>query len=180
VRPDPAPKAPRSGPVAVRSVTRGSDLGAVRDLFREYRQWHIDYRDANGLNDEVLKIGLGILDHEIASLPGDFGPPRGALVLARLDGSPVGCGALRPLRGPVGEIKRVYVRPSARGRRIGQRITRALLRLARTRGYERVVLDTLPTMTSAIALYRELGFTATRAYGAHPLPNALYFAYRLR
>src|SRR5271170_1072585 len=127
-----------------------------------------------------MKVGMRYLDAEIATLPGIYGPPRGALLLA-LDGTtPVGCGALRELPGNLGEIKRVYVRPSSRGGGFGRRITQAVLERARKLGYERVVLDTLPTMTSAIALYRRMGFTPIPAYWDHPVTGALFFEHPLR
>lgn len=178
--PNPARGGSRSPSITIRSVRSAHDVAAARELFREYRQWHIDHREENGLDERVLKVGLGYLDQEIESFPGEFAPPRGALVLALRDGSPVGCGALKPLRRTVGEIKRVYVRAPARGHGLGLRITRTLLSLARKRGYPRVVLDTLPSMTAAIAMYRKLGFVPTAAYWAHPVSNALYFEYRLR
>ena len=80
----------------------------------------------------------------------------------------------------VGEIKRLYVRPDARGARLGRRITRALLNRARKLGYDRVVLDTLPNMKAAIAIYRGMGFVPIRPYWAHPYPDALFFEYRPR
>jgi putative acetyltransferase len=164
---------------SVRTARSPADIEAVRLLFREYRQWHIDNRESSGLDEAVLKVGLGILDAEINSLPGEFAPPRGALVLAYENGNPVGCGALRPLRKSVGEIKRVYVKSRSRGGGHGRRIARTLLTFARTRGYDRVVLDTLPSMTAAIGIYQKLGFVPTTAYWEHPVSNALYFEHRL-
>jgi ribosomal protein S18 acetylase RimI-like enzyme len=79
----------------------------------------------------------------------------------------------------VGEIKRVYVRPEGRGQGIGRRLTRAALDEAKRLGYHRVVLDTLPSMGSAVALYRKMGFRPIPAYWKHPVPGALFFEYAL-
>src|SRR5512134_3309523 len=85
-----------------------------------------------------------------AGLPGAYGPPGGALLVAEVDGRILGCIALRPLEPPaVGEIKRLYVRPAGRGQRVGAALGRAILECARAAGYERVRLDTLPTMRAA-------------------------------
>lgn len=169
----------RSPRRTVRLARNPNDLAVARRLFREYRQWHVDHRDTNGVGAAELRVGFGYLDAEIAALPGEYAPPRGALLLAFDEGTPIGCGALRPLGPRLAEIKRVYVRPRARGGGVGRRIVRRLLTEARRLGYERVVLDTLPTMTAAITLYRTMGFASTRPYWEHPVARALFFEYRL-
>jgi ribosomal protein S18 acetylase RimI-like enzyme len=165
---------------SVRLVQRDRDVEAVRSLFAEYRKWLAEHREVTVFEDSVLKTGLRYFDEEIRALPGAYGPPRGALYLAFEGTTPVGCGALRQLGPHVGEIKRLYVRPDSRGSRLGRRITRALLNRARTLGYDRVVLDTLPNMKAAIAIYRSMGFEPIQPYWAHPYPDALFFEYRLR
>jgi len=165
-------------PTSVRRARLPRDLGAVRALFLEYRAWQVEHREVTAFDDALLERGLRYFDQEVASLPGDYAPPRGALFLAFRGTEPVGLGALRPLKANVGEAKRIYVRPEARGTGLGRRITRAILNRARTLGYVRVVLDTLPTMTAAIALYRSMGFVPIPAYWSHPFPTALFFEYR--
>jgi ribosomal protein S18 acetylase RimI-like enzyme len=157
-----------------------SDVAAVRSLFLEYRTWLAEHREVTAFDDAILRTGLDYFDREIENLPGDYGLPRGALFLACAGASPVGCGALRELPGNVAELKRVYVRPAARGKGLGRRITRVALNRARRSGYQRVVLDTLPTMTAAIAIYRSMGFAPIGAYWSHPVEGALFFQYRLR
>jgi len=170
----------RAGAISVRLVKSDADLTAVRSLFLEYRGWLVEHREVTAFADSVLKRGLRYFDQEVEALPGGYGPPRGALYLAFHGTRPVGCGALRPLRANVGEIKRLYVQPSFRGAGLGRRITRVLLNRARKLGYRRVVLDTLPNMKAAIATYRSMGFVRIRAYWAHPYPSALFFEYRLK
>ncbi len=150
----------------------------MRELFLEYRAWLVEHREVTAFDDAVFETGLRYFDREVETLPGEYGPPRGALFLAVREKRPVGLGALRPLRAGVGEAKRIYVRPEARGCGLGRRITRAILDRARVLGYERVVLDTLPKMAAAIHIYRAMGFVPIPAYWAHPYPSALFFEYR--
>lgn len=115
------------------------------------------------------------VDEDLAQLPHPFVAPQGVLLLA-LDGDePVGCGALRAFSAEIGEIKRMYVRPTARGRGVGAQLLDALLAHAARIGYTRVRLDTAPTLHSALALYARAGFTAIPPYRDDLLPDALCF-----
>jgi len=165
---------------STRLVRTAKDVEHARRLLREYREWLWHHREVTAFPDSVLQAGLAGLDHEIELLPGAYESPGGALVLGLSGTTPVGCGALRRLRRGVGEIKRVYVRPDFRGRGLGHRITGMLLGRARSLGYQRAVLDTLPTMKSAIDLYRKMGFVPIPPYWRHPVPGALFFEYGLQ
>jgi ribosomal protein S18 acetylase RimI-like enzyme len=156
-----------------------TDTAIVRRLFEDYRQWLADHRDTAASAGSRVKSGLEQLDQQIAELPGAYGPPRGAVTLAFNRRALVACGALRELGLRVGEIKRIYVRADHRGPGFGPRLTRVLLRRARALGYERVRVDTLPTMTAAIRFYQEMGFHPLRAYWPHPVRGALFFEYSL-
>lgn len=113
---------------------------------------------------------------DIAALPQPFVAPRGLLLVAKSGDEPVGCGALLAYDPPViAEIKRVYVRPSARGQGVGELIMRALLREASTRGFIRVRLDTAPELLAAQALYVRLGFVPIPQYGSAQLPGDVCF-----
>jgi putative acetyltransferase len=168
----------RSRRPSVRLARSRKDVEIARALFREYRQWHVEHQSANRISDAAFSTGLGYLDNEIAGLPGEYALAHGAIVLAFEGATPLGCGALREIRAGVGEIKRVYVRDRARGSGTGRRIVRALIRRAWTFGFERAVLDTLPAMSAAIRLYRNLGFVETEAYWDHPVQGALFFELR--
>jgi GNAT superfamily N-acetyltransferase len=154
-------------------------LEMVRSLFLEYRSWLADHREITAFDDSILARGLEFMDREIAGLPGEYTPPTGTLLLARQGAEAIGCAALRRQDAQAAELKRVYVRPSSRGGGIGRRLTTRALEEARLLGYKRVVLDTLPTMTSAIEMYRRKGFRPIDAYWANPVPGALFYEYLL-
>jgi putative acetyltransferase len=110
---------------------------------------------------------------DLAALPHPFVSPDGALLLASMDGRSAGCGALRLLESGVGEIRRMYVSPVARGKGVGAALLAALLQEAAVLGSERVRLDTAPELTEARALYGRFGFTSIPPYREGLLPDAL-------
>lgn len=143
-------KAAESSIVGVNSP--GRDLDVVRDLF-------LEYGESLGFN-----TCFGGYEQELATLPGDYAPPRGALLLARVDGAPAGCIALRSVDAATAEVKRLYVRPAFRRQGLGRRLAEDAIAVARAAGYGRVCLDTLPTMPEARALYAALGFVRCAPY----------------
>ena len=149
--------------MTIRPIASAADLATVRQLFAEY---------ASSLETD---LSFQDFDTELASLPGAYVPPWGALLVAEVAGQLVGCVALRPLELPVvAEIKRLYVRPAGRGQRLGLALSRAILERARVAGYRRVRLDTLPTMLAAQALYRDLGFREIPPYRHNPVPGTRF------
>jgi GNAT superfamily N-acetyltransferase len=144
-------------------VEAASDLNEVRALFREYAaslSFALDFQD---------------FDHELAALPGSYAPPRGALLLARNGG----CVGLRPLDETTCEMKRLYVRPAARGTGLGLRLAEAAVAEGRRLGYARLRLDTVPGMETAQRLYHELGFREIDPYRANPVPGARFLELEL-
>ncbi len=152
--------------VALQTPDTDEALQQVRLLMQEYAQ---------GLGVDLCFQGF---EAELAALPGDYAPPRGALLLATVDGEPAGCVALRPLdtvdAPNAAEMKRLYVRDRFRGLGLGRALAEAILDAAREAGYSCVLLDTLDEMESARALYAELGFREVPPYYHNPIPGAHY------
>jgi putative acetyltransferase len=116
---------------------------------------------------------------ECARLPGEYAPPLGDLLLAMEDGEPVGCVALRPMDRETCEMKRVYLRPTWRGRGLGRALAEAIVESARRIGYRRIRLDTIPSLKPAIGLYRSMGFRVIAPYRAIPSACAFFMELKL-
>jgi ribosomal protein S18 acetylase RimI-like enzyme len=148
------------------SATSAAQIEAVRALFREYAG--------------TLGIALDFqgFEAELASLPGAYAAPGGALLLALVDGRPAGCGALRGLPeadyANACEMKRLYVPPAWRGLGLGRRLAQQLMDLATQAGYSCMLLDTLDEMEAARGLYAALGFEEIPPYYFNPHAGAHY------
>ena len=140
----------------------GDCLAHIRELFIEYA--------------EAIGIDLSFQDfaEELAALPGEYAPPAGEVLLALVNGQPAGCVGLRPLGEGVCEMKRLYVRPAFRGRGVGRKLARTIVDQARKVGYERMRLDTIPSMKPAVALYESLGFKTIGPYRYNPIEGAQF------
>ena len=140
------------------------DIPEVRTMLREYVAW----------------IGLDLayqeIDEEIAMLPGDYEPPGGALFVAEEGHHLVGMIALRQLDGSIAEMKRLFVRPEARGRGVAKELVKRLLDEARHLDYEEIRLDTLPMMRGAQLLYESLGFDDIEPYYDTPIAGTRFMA----
>lgn len=163
--------------ITILHASTGPALAQARELIVEYGR-------------SIADVAACSLEHqgferEVATLPGRYAPPRGRLLIATLDGLPAGCIALRPLDdlGPdVCEMKRMYVRPDARGDGLGRLLAERLIEEARTIGYRTMKLDsdTDSRFAAALRLYRSLGFTDCENYNADPDPKTVWMELSLR
>lgn len=152
--------------VELQTPLTDAELDAVRTLFHEY---------AASLKIDLCFQGFSA---ELLNLPGDYCGPRGALLVATVDGKYAGCCAMRPLDTSdypnACEMKRLFVREAFRGLGVGRKLAEAILDSARIAGYDCILLDTLNEMESARALYEDLGFVEIPPYYYNPIAGAHY------
>lgn len=156
--------------IEIRQAESPAQIAHARTLFQEY---------AASLNFDLC---FQSFDKELATLPGDYAPPSGRLLLAYINDEPAGCIALHGFSDAaqpeknISEMKRLFVRPQARGHNLGRALIDRIIAQARAIGYTHMRLDTVPgTMDRAIALYREYGFYEIPPYRPNPQPGVLYF-----
>ena len=143
-------------------------VAQARELFQEYAQ----------------SLGVSLcfqnFEQELAGLPGHYAPPDGRLLLAEYDGQLAGCVALHKWESGVCEMKRLYLRPSFRGKGLGRAIAEKIIAEARNIGYQRMRLDTIePLMKDAVEMYRKLGFREIAPYRPNPIAGAMYMELQL-
>jgi GNAT superfamily N-acetyltransferase len=151
----------------VEQVIEGAMLEEVRELFLEYQR--------------SLDVDLCFQDfeRELAELPGEYAPPSGGLFLALVGGGAAGCVGVRSLEEGACEMKRLFVRNAFKGRGIGRVLAEHAIAWARRAGYERMLLDTLPSMKAAQRLYETLGFRDVESYRFNPVGGTRYMELRL-
>ena len=140
------------------------DLEHVVGIFREY------------VASPSVNLGFQNYESEFASLPGKYAAPEGRLLLAWKSGSIVGCAALRKVDRHTCEMKRVFIRPTARGEGLGHRLITSILDEAREAGYSRICLDVLPEFTAAQAIYDSLGFQPAPPVAFNPVPGTKFLS----
>ncbi|MBI5020061.1 MAG: GNAT family N-acetyltransferase [Ignavibacteriales bacterium] len=148
--------------VIIKPAEDDAMIQLAKKLFLEY---------AESLN---FNLCFQNFEKEVAGLPGDYAEPDGRLLLLYYGDLPVGCVALRKVVDKISEIKRLYVMPKYRGKGFGRKLALEVIRQAKEIGYERMKLDTIPSMKEAIALYHELGFKEVSAYRYNPVEDAIY------
>lgn len=152
--------------IKIRAPQQAEELELVRTIFREY---------AASL---AVDLCFQNFDQELATLPGAYAAPGGALLLAYVDQRLAGCCAVRALNTVdypnACEMKRLFVRADFRGLGLGRQLVEAALDAARAAGYARVLLDTLDDMEAARALYKDLGFEEVPPYYHNPIAGSHY------
>lgn len=151
--------------IKARSKVHYSD---ARKLFTEY---------AEGLGFDLCFQGF---NKELETLEIMYGEPGGCLLLYYIRNIPAGCVALRKLSGKTCEMKRLYVKPGFRGKKIGEYLTVDIIKKAREKGYKKMKLDTLERMEAARSLYKKLGFVVIKPYRHNPVEDVFYMEKILR
>jgi len=154
--------------LAVIQAETSTQIAQARELFLEYAQ----------------SLGFSLcfqnFDKELAELPGDYAAPDGRLLLAEHEGKVAGCVALHRLESNTCEMKRLYLRPEFRGKRLGGALAECVIAEARRIGYHRMRLDTVePLMGDALAMYRKMGFKEIPPYRPNPIAGAIYMELEL-
>jgi GNAT superfamily N-acetyltransferase len=149
-------------------MSEREEMPLVRRLFEEYAAF--------------LGVDLCFqdFDRELETLPGDYAPPDGTIIIAVVDGEPAGCVALRRIDESVCEMKRLYVKPEQRGKGFGRALAKAVIERAREIGYASMKLDTLESLMEANALYRSLGFRNCPPYYHNPCEHPVFMELPLR
>jgi putative acetyltransferase len=121
-------------------------------------------------------VSLDFQDYELefASLPGKYAAPEGRLLLVWKAGEVVGCVALRKVDQHTCEMKRLNIRPAARGEGLGRLLVESILAEARAAGYSRICLDVLPEFVAAQGIYESLGFRSAPSITVNPVPGTKF------
>jgi len=148
--------------IHISAATATGDLQKVRKLFLEY--------------EASLGISLCFQNFqtELATLPGEYAPPEGCLLIARYQEQVAGCVAMRKFADGICEMKRLYVRPQYQGLKIGKALAGTVIDHARPVGYRCMRLDTLPQLEKALSLYRSLGFKEIAPYRDYQTIKAVF------
>lgn len=155
--------------ITVHEAASEHEYTQAAELFRDYAY--------------ELPIDLDFQDfeNELNTIAKMYAPPHGTLLFAVKNGNDIlGCVAIRPFKGDICELKRMYVKPSGRGLGIGTRLLKEAIRKSRELGYAAIRLDTLATMKKAIQLYERSGFYEIPPYRFNPIPGAKYYEKNLK
>jgi putative acetyltransferase len=153
--------------IEIRNARFPEDLGKVVDIFREY------------VASPTVDLSYQDYETEFANLPGNYAPPDGQLLLAWQSEQVVGCVALRKIDADICEMKRLYVRPAARGEQRGQRLVAAIVQEARRAGYSEIRLDVLPEFVAAKRIYDQFGFEAAEPVSFNPVEGTSFLGLKL-
>jgi GNAT superfamily N-acetyltransferase len=151
----------------IRHAKFPADLAAVLSIWREF------------IANSPVNLDYQGNDAEFANLPDKYAAPKGCILLADHDGDIEGCIALREVSADICEMKRLYVKPHARGRNVGRQLAERLISEARRAGYREMRLDVQEKSVSARRLYEALGFVTADPISFNPVPGASFLGLRL-
>jgi GNAT superfamily N-acetyltransferase len=154
--------------IQIKKIDSEKDIQIAQQLLREYGELR------------CYDIALGDYETEMSGLPGEYAEPKGCFLLAFHENDPVGCVALRRRDDEVSEMKRLYVKPDYRGRKIGRALVVEVITEAKRKGYRLMRLDTHPWMKEAEALYKSVGFYEIEAYRFNPIEGVKFFELELK
>lgn len=154
--------------VEIRPARFPADRAAVLAIFTEY------------VHSPSVSLDFQGYEEEFADLPGKYAPPEGRLLLAAEGERVLGCAALRKVDERICEMKRLYVRPEARGMALGRRLAEAIVEEARRAGYAEMRLDVLPEFEAARQVYRSMGFVPADAVSHNPVAGTAFLGLDLR
>jgi GNAT superfamily N-acetyltransferase len=149
--------------VTIVEPSRSEDLAAMRELLWDYIR---DLRAMYAGTPMVAELDDEVWTRELDSLPIKYAAPAGGMLLARSGAAASGCVCVRRLDDATCEMKRLYVVPAQRGQRLAQHLVGGIIRIARNRGYARMVLDVGWRQTAALTAYRRMGCQEIPPY--HP------------
>ncbi|MFV0922777.1 GNAT family N-acetyltransferase [Sphingomonas parapaucimobilis] len=152
----------------IRTASFPEDAAGVVDIWREF------------VASPSVSLDYQCNEAEFAALPGKYARPAGCVLLAERDGAIDGCIAFRCVTPAIAEMKRLYVRPRARGERLGHKLIARLIEEARGAGYSEIRLDVLAEFIQAQKLYAEFGFVAAEAISYNPLPGTAFLGLKLK
>ena len=144
-------------------------------LITKVKELFLEYSESLGFD-----LSFQNFDAELDNFPVQYSPPTGSLFLALSQNLPIGCVGVRYFEDGICEMKRLFVKPNFRGKRVGRLLAEAAVKAGKFLGYERMRLDTLPTMEKANHLYRSLGFIEIEPYRYNPIERAKYLELNLK
>ena len=151
------------------------DLDNIRELFSEYVKMLFNLE-----SDFQNYLDLQDYNNELDNLNEKYGLPKGRLYIAYFDNQAADCIALRQLSETDCEMKRLYVRPEFRGKHIGKVLVETIINDAKELGYQRMLLDTIPALKTAIDLYENMGFYRVPPYNDSPIDKTVFMELELR
>lgn len=144
-------------------------------LITKVKELFLEYSESLGFD-----LSFQNFDAELDNFPVQYSPPTGSLFLALSQNLPIGCVGVRYFDDGICEMKRLFVKPNFRGKRVGRLLAEAAVKAGKFLGYERMRLDTLPTMEKANHLYRSIGFIEIEPYRYNPIEGAKYLELNLK